>query len=572
MKKAFFTYLLGLGLAFLIILLTPLNNLDLWLFDTYQMLFPKINNDDIVIFGIDERSYEYFNMQYPLDRKIYGEAIGILNECGAKFIGIDLLFDLPSKEDSDKFLRASIAENVFFGTRVFSKEEFVFFKPHQIIGEVKLGFTENFMDVDGIVRRYLPYFELNGSLYPSFAQVIFNPEKKIKKPQKIAFLKNWREEIPILPFSRIFKDNKEYLEEIIKGKIVLIGTTDPLLHDIVRIPHTSNLFSEIKEMCPGVVFQAQAILNAKENYPLKEIPEIVFFLIFIIIPFSLFLIRRKVALKGGIVFSILFFAFLLLISFIIYRFLNLLLPPISLYIPYLSYAVLLTIKSYYKTERKSRYLKEAFSQYVSPHIVKEIIRNPGKVNLSGEKKFVTVLNLDIRGFTSMVANLSAETSVHMLNEFFSIWVPEIIERDGTLDKFTGDGLMAIFGAPLNIEDCYDRAVEAAFAILERTKEKWEELKKKTKNLPEEIKIGIGLSSGEVIAGNLGCQRHKEYTVIGNPANLASRLQELTKEYKKDIIIDLVTYQLTKYKERFSFIEEVKVRGFENRFAIYSNIN
>ncbi|MEJ5167119.1 MAG: CHASE2 domain-containing protein, partial [Thermoanaerobaculia bacterium] len=259
-------------MAFLILLLTPINILDLWLFDTFQILTPKIKNDEIVIFGIDERTYEYFKMQYPLDRKIYGEAIRILNEAGARYIGVDILFDIPGNEESDNFLKNSISENVFFGTRVYSQGEFVFLKPTLILGNVKLGFTENFTDSDGVVRRYLPYFELDKNLYPSFAEVFFKPEKKFTKPRKMAFLKNWKEEIPIFPFLKIFKDNREYLKEIVRGRIVLIGTTDPLLHDNVRIPHTNNLFSQNKEMCPGVVFQAQAILNAMENFPLKEIP------------------------------------------------------------------------------------------------------------------------------------------------------------------------------------------------------------------------------------------------------------------------------------------------------------
>ncbi|MEJ5167118.1 MAG: adenylate/guanylate cyclase domain-containing protein, partial [Thermoanaerobaculia bacterium] len=293
---------------------------------------------------------------------------------------------------------------------------------------------------------------------------------------------------------------------------------------------------------------------------------------FISTPFFLFLFRRRISLRKGIVVSVFVLFFLILTSFMLYKFFGFLFPAISFFVPYLSYGVILAVRSYYKTERKSKYLKETFEQYVAPQIVKEILQNPEKVNLSGERKFVSVLNLDIRGFTSMVANLSAETSVFILNELFSAWVPEIIERDGTLDKFTGDGLMAVFGAPLKIDDCYDRAVEASFSILEKTKGKWQELRKKIKDLPEEIKIGIGISSGEVVAGNIGCKRHKEYTVIGDAANLAARLQELTKEYKKEIIIDSITYDLTKKKEKFSFIGEVNIRGFEKKVAIYSNFN
>jgi class 3 adenylate cyclase len=211
-------------------------------------------------------------------------------------------------------------------------------------------------------------------------------------------------------------------------------------------------------------------------------------------------------------------------------------------------------------------LKQSFKRYVSAHIVDEILESSQPVNLMGEKRTVSILLSDIRGFTSLSEQLEAEDLVSYLNSYFSEMIEIILEHEGMLDKFMGDAILALFGAPLGHDDDSLRAVKAALAMQEKLNglnEFW------IKNGKPGIRIGIGISTGEVVVGNIGSEKRLEYTVIGQDVNYAQRIEELTKELATDILISETTYKKVKdhvVAERFG---PLTIRGKKDPITVYA---
>lgn len=189
-------------------------------------------------------------------------------------------------------------------------------------------------------------------------------------------------------------------------------------------------------------------------------------------------------------------------------------------------------------EREKRRIKRTFRQYVSEAIVEEMLRDPERVKLFGERREMTVLFSDIRGFTSLSEALDSAAVVRVLNEFFTPMTRLVLAAGGTLDKYMGDALMAFFGAPVGQPDHAARACAAALAMrdeLVRLNRGWRQSGRLPAGSPG-LGIGIGLNSGEMVVGNMGSEQIFDYTVIGDAVNLGSRIEGLNKLYGTQILV------------------------------------
>lgn len=194
-----------------------------------------------------------------------------------------------------------------------------------------------------------------------------------------------------------------------------------------------------------------------------------------------------------------------------------------------------SLRSRLRLYQEKHLLRETISRYVSPNVCKEILRNPKLLKLGGKRQRVTVLFADIWGFTSLSERLEPEAVVEMLNHFFTAMVDIVFEHEGTLDKFIGDNLMAVFGTPLEIEQAELKAARCALAMHRRLRE----MQSRVCHID---RIGIGINTGEVVAGNIGSHRHMDFTVIGDVVNIAARLESLTRDLDADIIVGPETYR------------------------------
>ena len=230
------------------------------------------------------------------------------------------------------------------------------------------------------------------------------------------------------------------------------------------------------------------------------------------------------------------------------------------------YAILITYINRYVIEEKNKQkVTSAMSKYMSEDVVKDVIKNIDNLGLGGKKAIVTVLFSDIRGFTSMSEQMSAQDVSQFLNEYFSAMEPIVTKYNGIINKFIGDAVMAVFGEPIQDEKHSQNAVKCGFEMLQKVEElnkKWVQEGKKS------IKIGIGINTGEVFVGNIGSEKRMEYTVIGDTVNLASRLESYNKTYNTQILISSSTYENSKEIINVNKISNVEIRGKAELLDIY----
>ncbi len=201
-------------------------------------------------------------------------------------------------------------------------------------------------------------------------------------------------------------------------------------------------------------------------------------------------------------------------------------------------------------------IRDLFGQYVTPELATAAIENRGR--LDGQLVTSTVLFADIRDFTGISESLPASELITMLNRYFERMARVIVDAGGLLNKFGGDSLLAVFGSPLNpADDHARRAVEAAVALEEALTDFNRE--QRDSFLPE-IMVGVGVASGDVVAGNVGSSARLEYTVIGDAVNVAARLQSMTKELGETILLSAETARLAGRTDRFEPVGEIEVRG------------
>jgi adenylate cyclase len=219
-------------------------------------------------------------------------------------------------------------------------------------------------------------------------------------------------------------------------------------------------------------------------------------------------------------------------------------------------------------EKEKRRVRRFFKSYVSPNLVEELLKDPTTMpSLKSERRMVSILFSDIAGFTSMSESLPPDEVEHILNEYLSAMTEIVFENDGTLDKYIGDAVMAVWGnvGPNNPQTDAYKAVNTALQMQSRLielREKW---------LSEgmvPLQIRIGLNTGEVLVGNFGSPQKMDYTVIGDAVNTAARLEGLNKEFGTSIIISQSTYDLIQDRMNGRHCGTVKVKGKEEPVSVY----
>jgi adenylate cyclase len=220
---------------------------------------------------------------------------------------------------------------------------------------------------------------------------------------------------------------------------------------------------------------------------------------------------------------------------------------------------------YFVEGREKRQVKRLFSRYVPKDVYEQLLADPERAALGGKRRTMTVLFSDVRGFTAMSEKASPEEVVGQLNEYFSRMVDVLFAHHGTLDKFVGDMVMGLFGAPLDDPDHAEHAVQTALAMsreLDALNLQWSALGRPL------LDIGIGISTGEMVAGNIGSSAIMSYTVIGDTVNLGARLESLNKDYGTRVIISEATRDALKGQYDIRPLGEVLVKGKSRPVKIY----
>jgi adenylate cyclase len=524
----------------------------------------KFPLDNIVILAIDDQSIQEIG-RWPWNRTVIAKSIDKLQQ--ARIVGVDIGFFERSDREDDKILRESL-EKV---NSVIAMEYISFLEqdgkikgermliPIEELKGINLGYINVLTDGDGITRA------INNKLsedYTSFVGAIYQ-EYKGKKPRKEnRLLINYvgsPETFKTYPILEVINGN--ITEEEFKNKIVLIGATASNLHDTVFVPTSKGKAMAGVEVHANIL---QMMIN--ESY-LENQSKTSIFLSILIGSLLISLIFYKYNLKFVVISMIILILGYIFFSIKIFEkgvLMNLVYFPMSILVTF-------TLQSayFYTLEKKSKaQLKEAFSKYVSEEVIGQILKNPSKLKLGGEKEEITVLFSDIRGFTTISENMKPERLVHFMNEYLSEMTRIILKHRGVVDKYIGDAIMAFWGAPIKTKNHAEIACEASLDMLVELRKLNEKLQKE--GYPQ-IKIGIGINSGDAIIGNMGSYERFDYTAMGDTINLGSRLEGQTKNFGVSIIIGEKTKKSIGNKFVTKRLGKVKVKGKNKEVIIYELI-
>jgi adenylate cyclase len=216
--------------------------------------------------------------------------------------------------------------------------------------------------------------------------------------------------------------------------------------------------------------------------------------------------------------------------------------------------------------RQRENLKLTLVRYVSREVADDILKSGKMAELKSERRKITVLFADVRGFTSLSENMSPEEIVGLLNEYFDKMIDAIFRYKGTLNKFLGDGFMAMFGAPADDPYQEEHAIRAALEMQASVSELREKFRKY--HVPD-FRIGIGINTGVAVVGNIGCNQRMEYTAIGDTVNTASRLEAKTKELNVGILVSEFTHVAVRSSFQFRKGDLLQVKGKADSIQVFS---
>ncbi len=475
--------------------------------------------NEVVIVGIDDTSLHTLGA-WPWKRDIFATTIQKLQDAGVRAIVFDVLFLEPRDGDDsmDKVLQTAKVP-VIFASKLDKEGEYL----HPVYKETTTtlaGIAHVYPDNDGKVRT-VPLFQkdTHGTCHISLAyQAFLAFTKQDKAPcneDTISFLYQVQHPATIsLTDVLDSKVNKESLE----GTVVFIGSNTLDIED--------HFVSLQGEKIPGVYVHASIFTTLLNKSWLTKVPySIVIIITLISISSALFIIFRiKRSVTQG-VFLLLGILFILSLGILFLQF-SKSLSVADIIFPYILTALYAIQFRYITTDKKNAFIKELFGHYVNPKVLANILQT-NNLKLGGEKKYISILFSDIRGFTTMTETMSAEKLVETLNSYLATMSPIIMDKDGVIDKYIGDAIMAFWNAPVDVANHEQKAVEASLYMIDALL-----ATKKDHNL----EIGIGLHAGEAIVGNIGSKDRVNYTIIGDAVNACSRLEGLTKKYGVRILI------------------------------------
>jgi len=551
-----------------------LDNLEYWAFD---QLFEWRGTRDpklpVVIVTIDESSMSELNEQWPFPRAMHGQLLTKIAEGRPRAIGVDIIFDTPSSRGpvDDEALGAAVARagNVVLAAAL-SEDIQPFYKrttlnaPIPVVRRGAAGIATITMpaDADSQIRRVELWTSLEGErLVPLDAQLhalLARAGVSVAPlPDVPSVLINFRggpRTYPWVSYYRVVRG--EIPREYWKDKVVLVGPTSAVFHDLF-----TTAFARGGDM-PGIEVHANALETLVHANPIRQVPRPLSTALAVVAGLAgCALVVRLRAFRAFLAVAGLWVV-LTLVAFGSFAVLDVWMHAMAATVALVLGYGGTVIEHFVREQRERRRL----SQFFSPAVVREVVRNKDDGSLTTSRRLVTVLFSDIRGFTSLSEKLEPEQVAEMLREYLSEMTEIVFRHGGTVDKYIGDCIMALYNAPFEDPAHAFRAVLTALEFQERTRtvsKRWED------KLGIAIRNGVGINTGEAVVGTLGSRQRLEYTAIGDAINLGARLESLTKDYKANIIISETTYALVRNQFVTRELGEVTVKGKTRPVKIYA---
>jgi adenylate cyclase len=529
----------------------------------------------VAIVAIDESTMTEMDEQWPYRRALHGEVIRRIAEGKPLAIGVDIIFDKPSSYGAadDEALGAAVASagNVILAAAVTDDMAPFYVRttlnaPIPVIRRGAAGIASINVppDQDGDIRRIPLWTRLDGERLPGLDAKLHGLLAKAGRrvaplPDRESVLINFRggrQTYPWVSYYRVARGETTIPKEYWKDKVVLIGPTSEIFHD-----QFVTAFARRGDM-PGVEIHANALETLVRGNYIREVPRPISTALAVAAALvGCALVVRLRALRALVAAATLW-AILTVAAFsgflVAVTWMRGMAGTVALVLGYGA----TVIEHFVREQRERRQL----SQFFSPAVVREVVRHKEEGSLTTGRRLVTVLFSDIRGFTSLSEQLEPEQVAEMLREYLTEMTEIVFRHGGTVDKYIGDCVMALYNVPFEDPEHAIKAVRTALEFQERTlavSKRWEE------KLGIAIRNGVGINTGDAVVGTLGSRQRLEYTAIGDTINLGARLESITKDYKTNIIISEFTHALVKHHFVTKELGDVTVKGKSRPVKIYA---
>ena len=536
-----------------------LRSLDLSTVDTrFSIRGTQARPDNIVVVGVDDRTFGRLQLQWPFPRRFHARLIDRLHEDGAKVIAYDVQFTERTDRRDDEALVLAVERAggvVLSTTEVNGRGESNIFGGEEVVKAIgaRAGDTQIQSDAGGELRRFptevggltaFPVATVEAAGEPVDLGEAGGPFPWIDyrgPPGTIEYVSFSDAMLGRVPASTF------------RGKIVVVGATSPSLQDYHATPTSGD-----QEM-PGAEVQANAIWTVEHGFPLQSVPG--WFNLALIVLFGLlgpatqlrlrplfafgvalalgviFVVAAQLAFNGGWVVAVAY-------------------PLAALAISAVGALAVTALITAYERQR----VRDTFARFVPEDVVNDVLdRADESLRLAGVRREGTVLFSDLRGFTTFAETLPPDQVIDVLNHYLEEMSDAIMDHGGTLVSYMGDGIMAVFGAPIEQPDHADRAVAAAEEMLTVRLGQFNAWLR-AQGLGEGFQMGVGINSGSVMSGQVGSERRIEYTAVGDTTNTAARLEGMTKGTPHQAFIADSTRAAMADGGRLAFVDEFSVRG------------
>jgi adenylate cyclase len=556
----------------------------------------KIKPDpDIVVVAADEHSLEQladFAGRWPWPRSVHGEMVQGIEAQKPRAIVFDVMFFEPDifRLDADELFNKTVAHynNVFFptvrqdpagdpygvpiaemqaalgafaGPQADKNATLNVGLPKALTPENwRLGTIDFLADPDGIGRRYFVYQDAYGWKIPSLPARVAQ-DLGLAVPDVGSILLSWpggKAGRPHVSYSDLYIDfnsqKRKRDPNEFKDKIVIIGVTASGLHDIRPTP--------VGSLYDGIDILAGALDNLKNKNYLRPVPAawpVVMALALLVLLYAGFRMQLHTLKIGGALSTL---SVILVAAQYVAIGKLMVLPVLRPLLFAWAFFFIAALQEYLRERREREYAVREFSRFLNPHVVKEIMAHGG-LSREGESRQVTLLFSDIRGFTTLSESRTPQEVVSLINSYFSRQVAVVFRNGGTLDKFIGDCIMAIWGAPTDDAKHAEHAIQCALEMADTL----DAFRKNLADPNADFDVGIGIHSGPAVVGFIGSEQKREYTAIGDTVNLASRIEGLTKGVAR-ILVSEDTMRLC--PDAFDFVPRglYKVKGRTQEVALF----
>jgi adenylate cyclase len=547
-----------------------INSLELHSVDTrFSIRGTERHAADPVVVAIDARTFNKLQ-RFPFPRRYHARLIDRLIRDGARAIGYDVQFSEPTDQFDDNALVKSVTRahgRVALAATEFDEQgRSNVFGGGGVLGRIgaRAGNALYQSDANGVIRRLS--YRINGvKTLPIVTAEIADGHAITSSA--VGGNRAWIDYDggpgTLRTFSFVDVLQGRISPNVFKDKVVIVGASAPTLQDI----HPTSTSGG--GLMPGAEIQANAISTALRGFPLRSSSRYLDVATILLLALFAPLVSIRLAplrtfgltAAGGIG-----YAFLTQLAFDHGRVIQFTYPVLGLVLSSVGSLAVHYLMEAFERER----VRDLFSRFVPDQVVEQVLARTGDgLRLGGVEMIGTVMFTDLRGFTSFSEKLPAEQVIDLLNMYLSEMSEAILAHGGTLISYMGDGILAVFGAPIEQPDHADRALDTAREMLDVRLPRFNELLA-SEGFESGFKMGIGLNTGPFMAGNVGSERRLEFTTIGDTTNTASRMEGMTKGTPHSLFLaDSTKDALTRPADDLVFVDELPVRGREAPIKLWS---